>query len=102
MPPSPGDRKVEANGVLEKTFCQNYCALWDFSVRFRRSAAFLLVMSRLARSSFLAALLAFTAARADEALEASVPFGGNAYALELNINVFIREDDRGESSTRAA
>lgn len=36
-------------------------------------------MSRLVRSPFLAALLALTAARADAALEASVPFGGNAY-----------------------
>ena len=48
-------------------------------MRFRRSTAFLLAMSRLVRSSFLAALLALTAARADAAVEAYVPFGGNAY-----------------------
>jgi len=48
-------------------------------VRFQHSAAFLQVMFRLVRSPFLAALLALSAARADAALEASVPFGGNAY-----------------------
>lgn len=57
----------------------NCCALWDFFVRFRRSAAFFSAMLRFVRSSILAALCALSAARADAALEATVPFGGNAY-----------------------
>ena len=49
-------------------------------------------MFRLVRSPFLAALFAFTAARADAALEASVPFGGNAYLTTEGVGDGLQRD----------